>query len=111
MSAVRLPIGRRGRRFTLEVQVEAPDGFGGVVRTFQPGPQLWGAMEPVSAGERIRQGRTEDRISHRVKLDWRAGVSGGMRLSLGPRRFRIVAASDPDGRRQILICLVEEFTA
>ena len=102
-------IGARGRRFTLEVPVEAPDGFGGVIRTFQPGPRLWGAMELVGAEERVRADRPEAAITHRVTFDWREGLGDGMQLTLGLRRFRIKAAADPEGARRRLVCLVQEI--
>lgn len=101
-------IGERGRRFTLEMPVEAPDGFGGVVRTFQPGPRLWGAMRMLEAGERQRAGRAEAAVTHRVTFAWRTGIADGAHLILGLRRFRIQAAADPDGARRQLVCLVEE---
>lgn len=102
-------IGERGRRFTLQVPVETPDGFGGVLRTFQPGPRLWGAMRLVGDGERRGADRITDEATHRVTLAWQAGVAGGAQLTLGPRRFRIRSAADPDGRRRELVCLVEEI--
>lgn len=111
MSGPRPAIGERGRRFTLELPQETPDGFGGVIRTYQPGPQLWGAMALVTAEERTRADRPEDVATHRVTLDYREGVTSASRLSLGPRRFRIRNAVDPDGRRRALVCLVEEIGA
>jgi len=51
-----LPIGARARRFVLELPLESPDGFGGVIRTYAPGPQLWGAMEMVHQAEREGKG-------------------------------------------------------
>lgn len=111
MSAPRPAIGERGRRFTLELPLETPDGFGGVVRSYQPGPLLWGAMTLLSAGERTRADRPEGVATHRVTLDHRDGVTSAARLSLGPRRFRIRNAVDPDGRRRTLVCFVEEIGA
>jgi SPP1 family predicted phage head-tail adaptor len=105
-----LRIGARARRFVLELPLETPDGFGGVVRTYEAGPQLWGAIEIVRQDERERAGRPEQAVTHRVRLRWRAGVTGAMRLACGPRRFRIKAASDPDGARRDLVCLVEEIS-
>jgi SPP1 family predicted phage head-tail adaptor len=102
-------VGARSRRFVLEVPQEAPDGFGGVVRSYAAGPQLWGALEMVEAQERLRAGREEQAVTHRVVLRWRPGVTAAMRLGLGPRRFAILAAADPDGRRRDLVCLVEEI--
>jgi hypothetical protein len=78
MTTKSLPIGARSRRFVLELPLENPDGFGGVIRSFAPGPQVWGMM-------------------------------GANRLTAGPRRFAIRAASDPDGSRRNLVCLVEEM--
>jgi SPP1 family predicted phage head-tail adaptor len=107
----RIPIGARSRRFVLELPQETPDGFGGVVRSFRGGPQLWGAIEMVSASERVRADRPEQVVTHRVTLNFREGVTSAMRLALGLRRFDIRAASDPDGSRRDLVCLVEEITA
>lgn len=102
--------GERGRRFTLEQPVEVADGFGGVLRSFVPGPQLWGAIELVTGDERFAADRAESRATHRVTFAWRDGVTASARLTLGSRRFRIRHAGDPDGRRQSLVCLVEEIT-
>lgn len=110
MNRKRLPIGARSRRFVLELPLERPDGFGGVIRSYAPGPQVWGAMEMLSADERVRAGRPEQRITHRVTLRYREGVTGAMRLVSGLRRFSIRAASDPDGSRRDLVCLVEEIS-
>src|SRR3954468_16111847 len=104
-----LRIGARARRFVLELPLETPDGFGGVVRAYVPGPQLWGAIEMVHQNERERAGRPEQAVTHRVRLRWRDGITGAMRLTCGPRRFHIKAASDPDGARRDLVCLVEEI--
>ena len=101
-------IGARGRRFTLELPLESPDGFGGVILTYQPGPLLWGAIEMLSGAERIRADRPEAAVTHRITLAFREGVTAAMRLTCGPRRFRIKAAADPDGRRRSLVCFVEE---
>ncbi len=109
MAAARKRIGARSRRFTLEVPLETPDGFGGVIRTWQPGPLLWGAIEHLSTLDRVRADRADAAVTHRVTLRHREGVSEAMRLLLGPRRFRIRSAADPDGSCRELVCLVEEI--
>jgi SPP1 family predicted phage head-tail adaptor len=108
MKTKSLPIGARSRRFVLEVPLERPDGFGGVIRSYAPGPQLWGAMEMLSGAERVRADRPEQSLTHRITLRYRDGVTGAMRLTSGLRRFAIWAASDPDGSKRDLVCLVEE---
>lgn len=104
-------IGERARRFTLELPIDTPDGFGGTLRTYQAGPQIWGALEMLSGAERIRAGRAESVVTHRAVLPFRAGVTDAMRLALGLRRFRIRAAADPDGGGRHLVCLLEEMPA
>jgi len=111
MNPKSLPIGARSRRFVLEVPLESPDGFGGVIRSYRAGPQLWGAMEMLSGSERVRADRPEQCLTHRITLRYRDGVTGAMRLTSGLRRFAIRAASDPDGSRRDLVCLVEEIKA
>jgi SPP1 family predicted phage head-tail adaptor len=109
MTTKPLPIGARSRRFVLEVPRDSPDGFGGVVRGFAPGPQLWGTLEMLSGGTRRRGDRPEQAVTHRVTLRYRPGITAAMRLTSGPRRFAIRAASDPDGARREVVCLVEEI--
>ena len=104
----RIAIGARRRRFVLELPLESPDGFGGVIRAYAAGPQLWGAIETVNGDERFRSGRPEQAVTHRVRLRYRDGVTAAHRLTCGPRRFHIRTASDPDGERRELVCLVEE---
>lgn len=111
MTAKSLSIGARSRRFVLELPLERPDGFGGVIRSYAQGPQVWGAIEMISGAERVRADRPEQSLTHRITLRYREGVTGAMRLASGRRRFAIRAASDPDGSRRNLVCLVEEIRA
>lgn len=101
-------IGARGRRFVLELPLESPDGFGGILRRYQSGPQLWGAIALLAQAERRLADRPDSAVTHRVTIPFRDGIGAPMRLACGPRRFAIKAASDPDGRRRDLVCLVEE---
>ena len=103
-------IGARGRRFVLELTLESPDGFSGVVRTYAAGPQVWGSIEMLNGDERVRADRPEQAVTHRVTLRYRDGVTSAMRLTRGLRRFAIRSAGDPDGRRRELVCLVEEIS-
>lgn len=102
-------LGARRRRFVLERPVEQPDGFGGVLRRYVPGPTLWGAIAPVGAVERVRGGRAEARPTYRITLRRRSDLAPTMRLSAGPRLFaiRTVAEADPGGRD--IVCEVEEL--
>lgn len=108
MKTKSISIGARSRPFVLELPLERSDGFGGVVRSYAPGPQVWGAIEMLSGHERVRADRPEQSLTHRITLRYREGVTGAMRLTSGLRRFAIRAAADPDGSKRDLVCLVEE---
>ena len=111
MTSRSISIGARSRPFVLELPLERPDGFGGVIRSYAPGPQGWGAIEMLSGHDRVRADRPEQSLTHRITLRYREGVTGAMRLTSGLRRFAIRAASDPDGSKRDLVCLVEEVRA
>jgi SPP1 family predicted phage head-tail adaptor len=65
-------------------------------------------MEMLTGTERVRADRPEQSLTHRITLRYREGVTGAMRPTIGLRRFAIRAASDPDGSKRDLVCLVEE---
>ena len=111
MKTKSIPIGALSRRFVLELPLERPDGFGGVIRSYAPGPQVWGAIEMLAGTERMRADRPEQSLTHRITLRYREGVTGAMRLTSGLRRFAVRAASDLDGSKRDLVCLVEEVRA
>ncbi len=105
----RSSIGERRRLFVIETPLETPDGFGGVLRNYQSGPVVWGALEPLSGDERSLAGKIEEVVTHRVRIRYRHPLAANQRLALGPRRFRVRASHDADDRRRELVCLVEEI--
>lgn len=105
----RPPVGARRRRFVLELPVEEPDGFGGVLRRYVAGPILWGAITPVGMLQGEAGGRDDALATHRITLRVHPGLSPAMRLAAGPRRFAIRTVTDPDARGRDLVCDVEEM--
>lgn len=101
-------LGARRRRFVLEMPVEEPDGFGGVLRRYVAGPVLWGAISPAGARERLAGGRSDRVATYRITLRARPGLTPAMRLAAGPRRFAIRGV-DADMRGRDLVCHVEEL--
>ncbi len=102
-------LGARRRRFVLERPLEQPDGFGGVLRRFVPGPVLWGEIAALGAASRVQGERLDTRVTHRITVRRRGDLSPVMRLSAGPRRFAIRVVADPDERGRDLVCEVEEL--
>lgn len=99
-------LGARRRRFVLEMPVEEPDGFGGVLRRYVAGPVLWGALGPAGSVERLRGGRSDRAVTHRITLRARPGLTPAMRLAAGPRCFAIRGVDEAAGD---LVCHVEEL--
>jgi SPP1 family predicted phage head-tail adaptor len=102
------PIARLRHRLTLEAPEEAPDGAGGVVRTWTPLGQVWAAIEPVGASEAIVADRRLARLTHRIVLRRRSDLTLNHRFRLGARTFVLHALRDPDEQGRFVECLVSE---
>jgi SPP1 family predicted phage head-tail adaptor len=106
---IRSSIGARRRLFVIDTPLDTPDGFGGVLRDYQPGPVVWGALEPIAGDERREAGKTQEVVTHRVRIRDRHALGPNDRLALGPRRFRVRSSRDIDEKRREILCLVEEI--
>ena len=104
------PLGAMRHRVALQAPVATPDGAGGATVTWSTVASLWGRLEWLSGDERMQADRPEQASRHRIVTRWRSGVDAGRRLTLGERVFDIRVATDPDGGRRRLVCMVEEVT-
>lgn len=102
-------VGALRHRVSLERPVDTPDGAGGASRAWTPVADLWAAIAPVSASERLEAEALEATATHRVRIRHRADVTSAMRFVLGARIFRIETVSDPDQRRRWRDCLCREI--
>ena len=103
------PLGHMRKRVTLEQPIETPDAIGGVTRSFATLAVLWAAIAPMSGAERFAAVQQQERITHRLRLRHRDGVSAAMRFRLGARLLWIRDVADADETRRYLICHCEEF--
>ena len=94
-------------RLTLEQAVRAPDGGGGASLTWQTVAELWAHVRPITGDERLRHDQVAGRLTHRVSIRHRPGVTPAMRFRQGARIYEIVAVLDSP-RRTHLTCLCEE---
>lgn len=95
-------------RLVLEAPVETPDGSGGTVRGFAPEAELWGLIQPMGGTEARRQDRLAQRLTHRVLIRRRGGLTAAHRLRRGARLFDIRAVLEDVPRRGYLTCQCEE---
>jgi SPP1 family predicted phage head-tail adaptor len=100
--------GRLDRRLVLEAPAETPDGAGGVTRSYETVTTLWASVVPVSSREQIEAAQRGARVTHRITLRLREGITTRHRLREGARVFRIVSLRESDARRRFLVIEAEE---
>lgn len=103
-----LDSGALRHRVTLQAPQETSDGGGGASVTWTDVAVVWAAIAPLRGGERLRAGRLEAALTHRVTIRYRADVTPEMRVAFGSRLFNIRAVIDPGERHRRLDLLCEE---
>lgn len=99
------PIGRLRHRLVLETAATAADG----TTVWSAAATVAAALEPVTLDEVGRAGHVAGRVTHRIHLRWRDGVTSACRLVKGGRVFRVLSVADPgEDRRRLLVEAEEE---
>lgn len=93
---------------SLQQRSTAPDGMGGSVAGWSEVATLQARIEPLSDRVAFGADKTTQRITHRITMRHRSGVSAGMRLVSGARIFAISTVHDPDESGRYLVCRVIE---
>jgi SPP1 family predicted phage head-tail adaptor len=100
--------GELNHRLVLEAPVEAPDGAGGVTRSYQSVATLWAAVAPVSARGDVSAADLGATVTHRVVVRAGPDITTRHRLRDGARVLRIVALKDRDGSGRFVEIHAEE---
>jgi SPP1 family predicted phage head-tail adaptor len=95
-------------RLVLEAPVRAADGGGGAVVTWVALAEVWAAIEPVTAAERVTADGVSGRASHEITVRHRADIAPAMRFRLAGRILEITGILDIDERRRLLKCFCRE---
>jgi SPP1 family predicted phage head-tail adaptor len=103
--------GELRHRLVLEAPVEAPDGAGGVARSYVALATLWAKVTPASARGDVIAAGTGATVTHHIVIRRRSGVTTRHRLRDGVRVFRIAFVRDEDGGRRFIEIQAEERTA
>lgn len=107
MTSVAFDPGWLRHRVVIETPEAAPDGAGGEAVTWQALGTVWALLEPAAATERLVAGGLTGVVTHTATMRFRDDVIGGMRLLYRGRRYRVLAAYDPDERRRYLTLKTE----
>jgi SPP1 family predicted phage head-tail adaptor len=112
IGAKRNTTSRLRHRLSLQQEVSTPDGAGGYTRNWQEVAQLWAEIAPLSSnirgGEMLMAGQIQSRITHKVTLRYREGITAGMRLVFDAKVFNIRYVDDINKGNGIIEMLVEE---
>ena len=106
-----MAIGSLRNRLTIQAESPSVDGLGGQARAWTDVATLWGRVEPLKGSEHLRGMQLEARISHRITIRHRDGVTARHRVLLGSRAFNIRAVIDREERGRWLELLCEEGVA
>ncbi len=107
---------RLRHRLTLQQEVKTADGAGGYSRSWTNIADLWAEISPISnrviyGEEKLYAGHIEARISHKITIRYRSGLSTAMRLLFESRVFNIRAISFVNEDKDLVELLVEEGVA
>ncbi len=107
-------IGELRHRLIVQAERAIDDGGGGLSDPWADPvivATVWGKVEPLSGGERLHAAQIQDRLSHRIVIRHRAGITAAMRVVFGVRAFNIRAVIDLGERGRFLELLCDEGVA
>ena len=102
-------IGQLRHRVGLYAPSRVADDIGGTVTSWNFVRAIWAGVEPKSISETAENGRLSVIQSYRVTIRYRDHLPIRARLVWRGRTLRVVAASDPDTRRERLHLICEEI--
>ena len=107
-------IGELRHRLTIQAENPSADAAGGQADPWASPvtvATVWGRVEPLTGGERLRAMQLEDRVTHRVTIRYRDAITAKQRLVFGQRVFNIRAVLNLGERSRWLELLCEEGVA
>lgn len=107
-----LEAGAMDRLGSIERATTAVDAAGQPVETWATwAASVWAAIEPLNGREFFAARQFASEVTHRIRINYRAGVSAKMRYVYGSRYFRIEAVIDPSERHEQLHLMCTEVLA
>lgn len=101
--------GKLNRRIAIQGVTSTSDSTTGqVTDAWVTSTTIWAHIDPLNALEVASAGQTEEHITHRVTIRYRADISPQMRFLYGTRVFNVHRILDPDEAHRELICECEE---
>ncbi|MGD9979869.1 MAG: phage head closure protein [Hyphomonadaceae bacterium] len=94
-------------RVTLQEPVRVPDELGGAAIFWAARGEVWAAIEPRGALERVTGDASVSAAALRATIRRRDDVQHGWRIAWGSRLLRVLGRDDAGGTRIVLYCQEE----
>lgn len=101
-------LGGLRHRLQIEAAERGTADGGGATLTWQPVATVWAEIAPISGREVVVADGLSARVTHEVRLRYRADLAPEMRFTSAGRVLDIRVVRDVDGRKRWLSCLCEE---
>ena len=95
-------------RITIQESTETSDGMGGFTTIWSDKLEMWVAIWPLSAKERLDAMKLELQITHKIRGRYRSGITAKDRIKFGTRIFNIVSLINFEERNEQLDMLALE---
>jgi len=95
----------------IEEQSDASDGMGGFTNTWGTVTGMGAvpaAIWPFKATETVQAMQLEEKITHRIRIRYRSGITAKNRIKFGSRIFNIISLINVDERNISLDILATE---
>lgn len=98
--------GSLDQRVTIEQRTEAVDDWGQPIDSWAPLATVWAAVEPLQGREFIAAMAEQSEVTARIRLRYRPGINGAMRVKHGSDTYGISAVIHvKSGQRELqLMC-------
>lgn len=104
-------IGRMRYRVALQSPTNTRDAGGGVSQSYKTINTIWADIVPQKGSETYRQGKTTEKITHKITIRKLPNVNTRNRISYDSRLFAIKNVINLDERGRFLQLLCEEGVA
>lgn len=101
--------GELKHRISIITKTQTADGIGGFTTTDSTFAVVSAAIWPVNAKETIASQQLQERITHRVRIRYLAGVTSTMKITFGSRTFNILSIINPNEAGEMLDLLCMEI--
>jgi len=95
-------------RITIEQSVNTENESGGFTTSWDEVDIVWAEILPIRADEKLRFGKVNAEISHKITIRYLANLTEDMRIDFGGRYFNIRSIINPQERNEYLEIIAEE---